>query len=77
MSRKQGYLGESGGPIAYMASNSVAANLFMFAILAAGLVALTGLERESWPTVPFNTIEVSVTTFLGFTPLILERAIQA
>ena len=38
---------EPGGPIAYMANNSVASNLFMFAILAAGLVALTGLEREA------------------------------
>ncbi len=29
-------------------------------ILAAGLVALGGLEREAFPTFPFNTIEVSV-----------------
>ena len=74
MSRKEGYLGEPGGPIAYMANNSIAANLFMFAILAAGLVAFTGLERESWPTVPFNTIEVSV-AYPGATPEEVEESI--
>ncbi|MDE0250642.1 MAG: efflux RND transporter permease subunit, partial [Gammaproteobacteria bacterium] len=74
MSRIGSHLGEPGGPIAYMASNSVAANLFMFAILAAGLVALTGLERESWPTVPFNTVEVSV-AYPGATPEEVEESI--
>ncbi len=74
MSRKGSQLGEPGGPIAYMASNSVAANLFMFAILAAGLVALTGLERESWPTVPFNTVEVSM-AYPGATPEEVEESI--
>ena len=74
MSRNMGYQGEPGGPIAYMASNSVAANLFMFAILAAGLVALTGLEREAWPTLPFNTIEVSM-AYPGATPEEVEESI--
>ncbi len=74
MSRKESNLGEPGGPIAYMASNSVAANLFMFAILAAGLVALTGLEREAWPTLPFNTIEVSM-AYPGATPEEVEESI--
>ena len=60
MNGSDAYLGEPGGPIAYMASNRVAANLLMLGILAAGLVSLTGLEREAWPEVPFNTIEVSV-----------------
>ena len=41
-----------------MASNSVAANLLMFGIVAAGLVAWTGLEQEAWPTVPFNQFEI-------------------
>ena len=35
MSRDQSNHGERPGPIAYMASNSVAANLLMFGILAA------------------------------------------
>ncbi len=66
--------GEPGGPIAYMASNRVAANLLMFAILAAGLAGLTALEREAWPTVPFNTIEVSV-VYPGATPEEVEESI--
>ncbi|MCY4497313.1 MAG: hypothetical protein OXC14_08510, partial [Rhodospirillaceae bacterium] len=61
------HLGEPAGPIAYMATNRVAANLLMLGILAAGLVSLGGLDREAWPTVPFNTIEVSV-AYPGATP---------
>ena len=66
--------GEPGGPIAYMANNRVAANLFMLGILAAGIVSLTGLEREAWPTVPFNTIEVSM-AYPGATPDEVEESI--
>ena len=62
------------GPIAYMAGNPVAANLLMLGILAAGLVSLGGLEREAWPTVPFNTIEVSV-AYPGATPAEVEESI--
>ena len=65
---------EAGGPIAFMATNRVAANLLMFGILAAGLVSLGGLEREAWPTVPFNTIEVSV-AYPGATPEEVEESI--
>ena len=57
-----------------MASNGVAANLLMWAIIAAGLVSLTGLEREAWPTVPFYHIEVSV-AYPGATPEELEESI--
>ncbi|MYG36716.1 MAG: efflux RND transporter permease subunit, partial [Gemmatimonadetes bacterium] len=66
--------GEPGGPIAYMASNGVAANLLMFGIIAAGLVSLTGLEQEGWPEVPFNQFEISV-PFPGATPEEVEEAI--
>ncbi len=65
---------EPGGPIAFMASNPVAANLLMFGILAAGLVSLGALEREAWPTVPFNTVEVSV-AYPGATPEEVEESI--
>ena len=65
-----------GGPIAYMASNGVAANLLMIAIIAVGLVSLTGLERASWPEIPFNHIEVSV-PFPGATPEEVEESIVA
>ena len=68
--------GEPGGPIAYMAGNGVAANLFMLLILAAGLVSLSGLERESWPTIHFNQIEVSI-AYPGATPEEVEESIIA
>ena len=76
MSRNDDYSGEPAGPIAYMASNGVAAHLFMFAILAAGLVSLPGLERESWPTLAFNHIEVSI-AYPGATPKEVEESIIA
>ena len=65
---------EPGGPIAYMAGNSVAANLLMLAIVAFGLVSLTGLEREAWPTVPFYHVEVSM-AYPGATPEEVEESI--
>ncbi len=68
------YQGEPPGPIAYMAGNGVAANLLMLAILAAGLVSLTGLEREAWPDVPFYMIEVSV-AYPGANPEEIEESI--
>ena len=74
MSPNGGSQGEPSGPIAYMAGNGVAANLLMWAIIAAGLVSLTGLEREAWPTVPFYHIEVSV-AYPGATPEELEESI--
>ena len=74
MSRNDDYSGEPRGPIAYMASNGVAANLAMFAILAAGLVSLSGLERESWPTLRFNHIEVLI-AYPGATPEEVEESI--
>ena len=67
---------EPSGPIAYMAGNSVAANLLMWAIIAAGLVSLTGLEREAWPTVPFYHVEVSM-PYPGATPEEVEESIVA
>ena len=74
MSRIDDYSGEPGGPIAYMAGNRVAANLLMFAFLAAGLVSITGLERESWPEIPFNHVEVSM-EYPGATPDEVEESI--
>ena len=65
---------ERSGPIAYMAGNSVAANLLMWAIIAAGLVSLTGLDREAWPTTPFYHIEVSM-AYPGATPEEIEESI--
>ena len=74
MNQKGPYSGESAGPIAYMASNRIAPNLLMFGILALGLVSLGGLEREGWPVVPFNMIEVFM-AYPGATPEEIEESI--
>ena len=76
MSSDSGPHTEPSGPIAYMAGNSVAANLLMWAIIAAGLVSLTGLEREAWPTFPFYHVEVSM-PYPGATPEEVEESIIA
>ena len=65
---------EPSGPIAYMASNSVAANLLMCAIVAFGLVSLTSLERQAWPTTAFYHVEVSM-AYPGATPEEIEESI--
>ena len=65
---------ERSGPLAYMAGNGIAANLLMMGIVAAGLVSLTGLEREAWPTTPFYHIEVSM-AYPGATPEEIEESI--
>ncbi|MCY3763660.1 MAG: hypothetical protein OXH50_20645, partial [Gemmatimonadetes bacterium] len=67
MSPNDDFHGEPPGPLAYMAGNGVAANLLMWAIIAAGLVSLTAIEREAWPTQSFYHIEVSM-AYPGATP---------
>ena len=74
MNRPDAHHGEPGGPIAYMVSNRVAANVLMFGILAAGVVALFGLERQAWPTIPFNMIEISV-VYPGAAPEEVEESV--
>lgn len=74
VSRNNGPATVAPGPIAYMAGNSVAANLLMFAILIAGIVALTGLGRETWHVFSFNHIEVSM-AYPGATPEEVEESI--
>ncbi len=68
------FAGEPAGPIAYMATNGVAANLLMVSILVIGFVSLTGLERTGWAVVPFNTIEVTM-AYPGATPNEIEESI--
>ena len=62
------------GPIAYMARNGVAANLLMFFIVAAGLVALPGLVQEVLPTLSLGAVEVTV-AYPGATPDEVEESI--
>ncbi len=65
---------ESTGPIEFMATNRVAASLLTVAILALGLVSMTLLEREAWPTLPFNTVEISM-AYPGASPDEVEESI--
>ena len=65
---------ERPGPIAYMASNGIAANLLMMGIVAAGLVSLSGLDREAWPITPLYHIEVSM-AYPGATPEEIQESI--
>ena len=57
-----------------MASNGVAANLLMMSIVAAGLVSLSGLDREAWPITPLYHIEVSM-AYPGATPEEIQESI--
>ena len=72
--REPGDRRERSGPLAYMASNGIAANLLMMGIVAAGLVSLTGLEREAWPITPFYHVEISM-AYPGATPEEIEESI--
>ena len=74
MSMDHGNHNEPSGPIAYMAGNSVAANLLILAIVAAGLISLFDIDREAWPTTPFYHIEVSM-AYPGATPEEVEESI--
>ncbi|MCY4205460.1 MAG: efflux RND transporter permease subunit [Bacteroidetes bacterium] len=68
------FAGEPSGPIAYMANHPIVPNLLMFGIIVIGLMSLSGLDREAWPAVAFNMIEVSV-VYPGATPEEIEEAI--
>ena len=74
MSPDNGPHTEPSGPIAFMAGNSVAANLLMLAIIAAGLLSLNGIVFDMWPTIPFNQIEVTI-AYPGATPDDIEESI--
>ncbi len=77
MNRTDAYQGESGGPIAFMASNRVAANLLMFGILAAGPVSLLGLERDRPADAPSLLAGVIVTVGIMFSTAILMMLVPA
>ena len=46
--------------IRYFAAHPTAANIFMLAIIAIGLVALPGLNKETFPEIKLNQIQVMV-----------------
>ncbi len=62
------------GPIAYMASNHVAANILMLVFLIGGLIIGGSIKQEVFPEFDLETIEVSV-VYPGATPEEIEDAI--
>ena len=63
-----------GGPIAWMARNSVAANLLMVLLLAGGAYMLTQIKKEYLPNIDPDTISVTV-ALPGATPAEVEQSI--
>jgi len=67
-------LEERPGPIAWMAGNSVAANLIMLMCLIGGFLALRNMKKEVFPDVEYDVVEVSV-AYPGATPEDVEEGI--
>ena len=65
---------EMKGPIAWMACNSVAANLLMFALLAGGLLMALQVKQEVFPEFEIDIIRVTV-PYPGATPEEVEQGI--
>ncbi|MCW7752690.1 efflux RND transporter permease subunit [Desulfobotulus sp. H1] len=73
----------TGGPIAWMTRNNVAANLLMVVCIVGGLVMFTGIKQEVFPDFDLGTVTVSV-AYPGAGPeeveqgivLALEEAVQ-
>ncbi|MEL7238058.1 MAG: efflux RND transporter permease subunit, partial [Planctomycetota bacterium] len=64
------------GPIAWMARNSIAANLLMIILLAGGFWAAVGVQKEVFPAFELDVVEVSV-SYPGASPTDVERGILA
>ncbi|WP_340678945.1 efflux RND transporter permease subunit, partial [Paraglaciecola sp.] len=62
------------GLIAYFASNSVAANLMMFFIIVMGLVSYFTIQRQMFPNIEINYINISA-TYRGASPQEIEESI--
>jgi multidrug efflux pump subunit AcrB len=62
------------GPIAWMAGNSVAANLIMAVLLIGGLLIGRTIKQEVFPEFTMDTVEVSV-EYLGASPEEVEEGV--
>jgi len=62
------------GPIAWMASNSVAANLLMVVLLIGGIVFALQIKQEVFPEFSLDTVSVSV-SYPGASPEEVEQGI--
>ncbi|MCO8121149.1 efflux RND transporter permease subunit [Stieleria sp. TO1_6] len=64
----------SSGPIAWMAHNSIAANLLMFILLGGGLWSAIAIQKEVFPQFELDIVEVSV-DYPGAAPAEVEQGI--
>lgn len=62
------------GPIGWMASNPIAANLLLLIVLVAGLIAIQGIRKEVFPNFPTDTFTVTV-PYPGSSPEEIEQGI--
>jgi multidrug efflux pump subunit AcrB len=62
------------GPLAWMAQNSVAANLLMFLFLIGGLMMISRVKQEVFPEVDLDRVQVTV-VYPGASPLEVEQGI--
>ncbi len=60
--------------IAWFAANSVAANLLMLFIIAAGLMSLSDIRKETFPSIPLDSVTVTV-TYPGASPAEVEQSV--
>ncbi|MEM8919720.1 MAG: efflux RND transporter permease subunit [Pseudomonadota bacterium] len=60
------------GLIAFWARNSVAANLLMLVALVGGVIGYSRLEKETFPAVNFNGVEINI-TWPGASPQEVEE----
>ncbi|HKK92005.1 MAG TPA: efflux RND transporter permease subunit [Longimicrobiales bacterium] len=65
---------EKGGPIAFMARNSIAANLLMVVLLVGGVWAAFGMQKEVYPQYALDVVTVSV-AYPGASPAEVEQGI--
>ena len=72
--RPTGHAEGLGGPIAWMARNGVAANVFMFVLLLGGALSLMNVKQEVFPEVELDTVSIQV-MYPGASPAEVEQAI--
>ena len=62
------------GPVAYMARNSIAANLLMVVLIAGGIWTIYHIQKEVFPQFQLDIVEVSV-VYPGAAPAEVEQGI--
>ena len=62
------------GPIGWMASNPIAANLLLVIVLILGYIAMGGIRKEVFPSFPTDTFTVTV-AYPGSSPVEVEKGI--